>query len=451
MKVLEQGIDRIMPHNLDAERAVLGSCLLDKDAAIYVIETLRKDDFYDAIHQLAYDIISEMVQKDKAVDPLTFMEEAKKRGLFDKLGGQSFVASLIDAVPTTANVEYHARIVRDKSVHRKMIQVGTYITKLGYAEEAEIEEVLDEAERAVFDVATRGNLVVFKALGEVLKSSFKELEDRFFGGSVVTGLPTGYIDLDRITGGLQGGSLIILAARPSMGKTALALNIAQYVAIKQETPVLIFSLEMSAEQLSHRLLASEAKVNIHDMRTGALPRGTWDILANAAGMLSEAPIYIDDSSFLSTLDLRARARRFKAQHPKLGLIIVDYLQLMNLSRRVENKQQEVAEISRALKGVARELNVPVIALSQLSRAVEQRQDKKPQLADLRDSGAIEQDADLVIFLYRKGYYEPDKEDGQDVADLIIAKHRNGPTGTVQLLFVKEYTRFENFASWTLSK
>jgi len=451
MKVLEQGIDRIMPHNLDAERAVLGSCLLDKDAAIYVIETLRKDDFYDAIHQLAYDTISEMVQKDKAVDPLTFMEEAKKRGLFDKLGGQSFVASLIDAVPTTANVEYHARIVRDKSVHRKMIQVGTYITKLGYAEEAEIEEVLDEAERAVFDVATRGNLVVFKALGEVLKSSFKELEDRFFGGSVVTGLPTGYIDLDRITGGLQGGSLIILAARPSMGKTALALNIAQYVAIKQETPVLIFSLEMSAEQLSHRLLASEAKVNIHDMRTGALPRGTWDILANAAGMLSEAPIYIDDSSFLSTLDLRARARRFKAQHPKLGLIIVDYLQLMNLSRRVENKQQEVAEISRALKGVARELNVPVIALSQLSRAVEQRQDKKPQLADLRDSGAIEQDADLVIFLYRKGYYEPDKEDGQDVADLIIAKHRNGPTGTVQLLFVKEYTRFENFASWTLSK
>ena len=451
MKVLEQEIDRIMPHNLDAERAVLGSCLLDKDAAIYVIETLRKDDFYDAIHQLAYDIISEMVQKDKAVDPLTFMEEAKKRGLFDKLGGQSFVASLIDAVPTTANVEYHARIVRDKSVHRKMIQVGTYITKLGYAEEAEIEEVLDEAERAVFDVATRGNLVVFKALGEVLKASFKELEDRFFGGSVVTGLPTGYIDLDRITGGLQGGSLIILAARPSMGKTALALNIAQYVAIKQETPVLIFSLEMSAEQLSHRLLASEAKVNIHDMRTGALPRGTWDILANAAGMLSEAPIYIDDSSFLSTLDLRARARRFKAQHPKLGLIIVDYLQLMNLSRRVENKQQEVAEISRALKGVARELNVPVIALSQLSRAVEQRQDKKPQLADLRDSGAIEQDADLVIFLYRKGYYEPDKEDGQDVADLIIAKHRNGPTGTVQLLFVKEYTRFENFASWTLSK
>ncbi len=448
---MEQGIDRIMPHNLDAERAVLGSCLLDKDAAIYVIETLRKDDFYDAIHQLAYDIISEMVQKDKAVDPLTFIEEAKKRGLFDKLGGQSFVASLIDAVPTTANVEYHARIVRDKSVHRKMIQVGTYITKLGYAEEAEIEEVLDEAERAVFDVATRGNLVVFKALGEVLKSSFKELEDRFFGGSVVTGLPTGYIDLDRITGGLQGGSLIILAARPSMGKTALALNIAQYVAIKQETPVLIFSLEMSAEQLSHRLLASEAKVNIHDMRTGALPRGTWDILANAAGMLSEAPIYIDDSSFLSTLDLRARARRFKAQHPKLGLIIVDYLQLMNLSRRVENKQQEVAEISKALKGVARELNVPVIALSQLSRAVEQRQDKKPQLADLRDSGAIEQDADLVIFLYRKGYYEPDKEDGQDVADLIIAKHRNGPTGTVQLLFVKEYTRFENFASWTLSK
>lgn len=448
---MEQEIDRIMPHNLDAERAVLGSCLLDKDAAIYVIETLRKDDFYDAMHQLAYEIISEMVQKDKAVDPLTFMEEAKKRGLFERLGGQSFVASLIDTVPTTANVEYHARIVRDKSVHRKMIQVGTYITKLGYAEEVEIEEVLDEAERAVFEVATRGNLVVFKQLGEILNVTFQKLEERFLGGNVVTGLPTGYIDLDRITGGLQGGSLIILAARPSMGKTALALNIAQHVAIEQKTPVLIFSLEMSAEQLSHRLLASEAKVNIHDMRTGALPQGAWDVLANAAGRLSEAPIYIDDSSFLSTLDLRARARRFKAQHPDLGLIVVDYLQLMSLSRKVENKQQEVAEISRSLKGVARELNVPVIALSQLSRAVEQRQDKKPQLADLRDSGAIEQDADLVIFLYRSGYYESNKEDNQDVADLIVAKHRNGPTGTVQLLFVKEYTRFENFASWTLSK
>ncbi|MGB4437260.1 MAG: replicative DNA helicase, partial [Acetomicrobium sp.] len=435
---MNQEIDRVMPHNLDAERAVLGSCLLDKDAALYVVETLRKDDFYDAMHQLSYEIISEMLKKDKAVDPLTFIEEAKNRGFLDRLGGQSFIASLIDTVPTTANVEYHARIVRDKSVHRKMIQVGTYITKLGYSEEVEFEEILDEAERAVFDVATRGNLVVFKKIGEILKASFKDLEKQFSQGKVVTGIPSGYIDFDRITGGFHPGSLAILAARPSMGKTALALNIAQHVAIAQKTPVLIFSLEMGAEQLLLRLLGSEAKVNIHDMRTGVFPEGAWDELVKAAGTLNEAPIYIDDSSFLSTLDLRARARRFKAQYPNLGLIIVDYLQLMSLSRRVENKQQEVAEISKSLKGVARELNVPVLALSQLSRAVEQRQVKKPQLADLRDSGAIEQDADLVVFLYRKGYYNENESD-DNIADLIIAKHRNGPTGTVQLLFFKEYT------------
>ncbi|MFY9383917.1 MAG: replicative DNA helicase [Acetomicrobium sp.] len=447
---MNQEIDRVMPHNLDAERAVLGSCLLDKDAALYVVETLRKDDFYDAMHQLSYEIISEMLKKDKAVDPLTFIEEAKNRGFLDRLGGQSFIASLIDTVPTTANVEYHARIVRDKSVHRKMIQVGTYITKLGYSEEVEFEEILDEAERAVFDVATRGNLVVFKKIGEILKASFKDLEKQFSQGKVVTGIPSGYIDFDRITGGFHPGSLAILAARPSMGKTALALNIAQHVAIAQKTPVLIFSLEMGAEQLLLRLLGSEAKVNIHDMRTGVFPEGAWDELVKAAGTLNEAPIYIDDSSFLSTLDLRARARRFKAQYPNLGLIIVDYLQLMSLSRRVENKQQEVAEISKSLKGVARELNVPVLALSQLSRAVEQRQVKKPQLADLRDSGAIEQDADLVVFLYRKGYYNENESD-DNIADLIIAKHRNGPTGTVQLLFFKEYTRFENLASWNLPK
>ena len=447
---MNQEIDRVMPHNLDAERAVLGSCLLDKDAALYVVETLRKDDFYDAMHQLSYEIISEMLKKDKAVDPLTFIEEAKNRGFLDRLGGQSFIASLIDTVPTTANVEYHARIVRDKSVHRKMIQVGTYITKLGYSEEVEFEEILDEAERAVFDVATRGNLVVFKKIGEILKASFKDLEKQFSKGKVVTGIPSGYIDFDRITGGFHPGSLAILAARPSMGKTALALNIAQHVAIAQKTPVLIFSLEMGAEQLLLRLLGSEAKVNIHDMRTGAFSQDAWHELVKAAGTLNEAPIYIDDSSFLSTLDLRARARRFKAQYPNLGLIIVDYLQLMSLSRRVENKQQEVAEISKSLKGVARELNVPVLALSQLSRAVEQRQVKKPQLADLRDSGAIEQDADLVVFLYRKGYYNENESD-DNVADLIIAKHRNGPTGTVQLLFFKEYTRFENLASWNLPK
>ena len=441
--------EKVPPHNLEAERAVLGDCLLDADALTLAVDSLRSDDFYDAVHRLVFDVICEMSSKSKAVDPLTVMEELSKKNLLESVGGQAFIAELVDAVPTTANVEYHIRIVKDKAVHRRLIQVGTEIAKMGYAEDKELEEILDEAERAVFEVTQSGNKAFFRRISDVLAPTFKNIEERFHSPSAkVNGVPSGFNDFESLTGGFQPGSLNIVAARPSMGKTALALGIALNAAVEHSIPVLIFSLEMSAEQLVLRMLGSRAKINIHDLKTGVFHESSWHDLAEAAGELSGAPIFIDDSSVLSTLELRARSRRFKSQYVKdgLGLIIVDYLQLMHLPKRIENKQQEVAEISRSLKAVARELDLPLMALSQLSRAVEQRNEKRPQLSDLRDSGAIEQDADLVILLYRPGYYEsPSGELEDPTAEVILAKHRNGPTGTVNLIFQKEYARFVNKA------
>lgn len=347
---------------------------------------------------------------------------------------------------TTANAEYYALIVKDKSIHRRLISAGNTIVHLGYSEEREVDEILEEAEKAVFEIAQKRNRTNFRPISDVLGKTFQIIETQYRKSDQdVTGFSTGFYQFDRMTGGLQPGSLNIIAARPSMGKTALALNIAQYGGVERKEPILIFSLEMSAEQLVQRMLGSEAKVNIHDIRNGSFAEKDWEKLADAAGRLSQAPLFIDDSSMLSTLEFRARARRFKSRFENLGLIVVDYLQLMSFARRIDSKQQEVAEISRALKGVARELDVPVIALSQLSRAVEQRNEKMPQLSDLRDSGAIEQDADLVMLLYRPGYYDtaasPEEEDNR--ATIRIAKHRNGPTGDVNLVFLKEYTRFVN--------
>ncbi|QTX33143.1 replicative DNA helicase [Aminithiophilus ramosus] len=435
---------RVPPHNLEAERAVLGASLLDKDGLLFVTETLQTEDFYDLRHRRAFDIMVDLAQKDRPVDPLTFMEEASRKGILDELGGQPFLAELVDSVTTVANVEYHVAIVRDKSVHRRLIQVGSDIVRLGYAEDRDVDEILDEAERAVFEISQRGGKNLFRHVGEVLGPTFRQIEIQFQAGEAVTGVSTGFADFDRLTGGLQPGSLNIVAARPSMGKTALALNIAQYAAVRKKVPVLVFSLEMGAEQLVQRLLGAEARINIHDLRTGSFHETAWESLAEAAGVLAQAPLYIDDSSVLSTLELRARCRRFKALYPELGLVVVDYLQLMSMAKRVESKQQEVAEISRALKAVARELEVPVVALSQLSRAVESRNDKRPMLSDLRDSGAIEQDADLVILLYRGGYYNATTaEETDNAAEIIVAKHRNGPTGTVHLVFLREFARFVN--------
>lgn len=437
---------RIPPHNLEAEKAVIGACLLERDSLLFVTETLQPDDFYDMRHRKAFDLIFDMAHKDKPVDSLTFMEEAQKTGVFQELGGQPFLAELVDSVTSTANVEYHSHIVREKSVHRKLVQVGGDIIRLGYAEDKDLSEVLDEAERAVFEISQRGGEKIFKHIGEVMGPTFSQIEEMFHKGEPVTGIETGFVDFDKLTGGLQPGTLNIVAARPSMGKTALALNIAQYAAMKKHSPVLMFSLEMGAEQLVQRMLGAESRINIHDLRTGTFHENSWTELARAAGELAEAPIYIDDSSVLNTMELRARCRRFKAQHKEVGLVVVDYLQLMSMPKRIESKQQEVAEISRALKAVARELEVPVMALSQLSRAVESRNDKRPMLSDLRDSGAIEQDADLVMLLYRPGYYNSDDPEQTDnAAEVILAKHRNGPTGTVHMVFLREYARFVSSA------
>ncbi len=444
----EQMFERIPPHSIEAERAVLGDCLLDADALTITLDYLLPEDFYDGSHRKAYEVMRDMAEKGKPVDQLTFFEELSRRNLSETLGGQSFIAGFVDSVPTTANVEYHVRIVRDKSVHRRLIQVGAEIARLGYSEDRELEEVLDEAERAVFEISQRGSQVPYRRVSDVLGPTFRGIEEKFHSPeSSVTGIPSGFSDFERLTGGFQPGSLNIIAARPSMGKTALALDMAMFASVERGIPVLMFSLEMGAEQLVQRMLGSRARVNVHDLRTGMFHENSWKDLAQAAGDLSKAPFYIDDSSVLSTLEMRARSRRFKSQVMKAGpgLIVVDYLQLMQFSRRIESKQQEVAEISRSLKAIARELEVPVIALSQLSRAVESRNEKRPQLSDLRDSGAIEQDADLVVLLYRSGYYESSPEENDTSADIIVAKHRNGPTGTIRLTFIKEHASFKSQA------
>ena len=436
--------DRIPPFNLEAERSVLGSCLIDRDSLLIVIESLRTDDFYDPRHRTAFEIIASMAEQDCAVDSLTFREEVKKRGLEDRLGGLPFVAELMDAVTTTANVEYHVSIVRDKSVHRGLITVGSDISRMGFSEEIGIDEALETAEQKVFEIARTGRSARLKGAREVVSSAIGEIEKRLAGGLEITGVPSGFTDFDKLSGGLQPGSLYILAARPSMGKTAFALNVAQHAALQEDIPVLMFSLEMSAEQIAQRMLAAESEVNLREMfESRRVQNEQWQKLSKAAGRLSKSPIYIDDSSTLNTLDLRGRCRRFFAKHRAgKGLVVLDYLQLMNVARKIENRQQEVSEISRALKGIAREFKVPVLALSQLSRDVEKRGgSKKPQLSDLRDSGAIEQDADMVIFLYREAYYAQEGETVDPTSDVIVAKNRNGPTGKVDLIFFKECARF----------
>ncbi|MDY3868626.1 MAG: replicative DNA helicase [Pyramidobacter sp.] len=439
--------DRLPPSNLDAERAVLGACILDRDALVDVIEFLDSDDFYDLNYRDVFSVIAEMVKNNQPVDMLTLCNELERRGLLEKLGGQAFLASIVDSLPTAANAEYHARIVREKALHRRLISAGNAIVRMGYDESKDLNELLEDAERLVFEVSRQRNESSFKLVADLMKDTFEKLEEAFNSeNNGITGITSGFSGIDRLTSGLQRGALNIIAARPSMGKTALALNIARNVAVKAGLPVLVFSLEMGAEQLVLRLLGAEARMNLQDLINGTFAQGDWRTLTKAASTLSKAPIYIDDSSLLTTIEMKARSRRFKAKHGDIGLIVVDYLQLMSASRALDNKQNEVAEISRGLKAIARELDVPVIALSQLSRAVESRNEKTPQLSDLRDSGAIEQDADLVGLLYRDSYYAKDPEAQKDnSASLDIAKNRNGPTDKVRLVFLREYTRFEDMS------
>lgn len=435
----DQILDRLPPQNLDAERSTLGAMFLEKESIFRAMEILRPGDFYKDAHRLIYQTVLDLTNRGEPVDLVTVTEELRQKNQLEKIGGITYLTELAGSVPTAAHVEFYARIVEEKSLLRQLIRAATEIVTLGYDSQDEVNNIIDQAEHLIFSIANRraGRTVV--NLKNILIETFEQIEKLYESRGAVTGVPTGFNDLDRLTAGFQPSDLIILAARPSMGKTTFALNIAEYAAVNLKLPVVVFSLEMSKEQLAMKLLCSEAGVDNQRIRTGNLQEEDWPRLSHALGRLSESVMFIDDSPSLSVLDVRAKARRIKADSG-LSLIIVDYLQLMQGPKRIENRQQEVSEISRGLKALARELSVPVIALSQLSRAVEQRQNKRPTLSDLRESGSLEQDADLVCFLYREDYYEPETEK-KNITEFIIAKHRNGPLGTVEFLFQKEYSKF----------
>ncbi|NLY74124.1 MAG: replicative DNA helicase [Firmicutes bacterium] len=436
-------LERIPPQNLDAEQSTLGSMLLEKEAIYKGAELLRPEDFYREAHRVIFEVVVHLANKGEPVDIITVSEELKQRGLLDKVGGPAYLTQLANFVPTAANVEYYANIVAEKSLLRSIISVATNIVKMGYEGAEEVDVILDRAEKEIFEISQKRNTKGFVSLRSILVETFERIEKLYESKGGVTGLPTGYPDLDRITAGFQPSDLIILAARPSMGKTTFALNLASYAAVELKIPAIIFSLEMSKEQLALKLLCSEAGVDNQRIRTGALRDDDWPRLSHALGRLSDATLFIDDSPGISAIEIRAKARRIKAEHG-LGLVIIDYLQLMQSRSRSENRQQEVSEISRSLKALARELDVPVVALSQLSRAVEQRADKRPGLADLRESGSLEQDADIVAFLYREDYYNPET-DRKNITELIIAKQRNGPVGSVDFYFQKEFSKFQSLA------
>lgn len=439
----EIALEKVPPQNLDAEMAVLGSMLLDEDALSVAIESLDKDSFYKDAHRKIFAAISDLYNANKAVDLITLTDELKRGGLLDEVGGPSFLTALANSVPTAANISHYVSIVKEKSILRTLINNATRIVSLCYESEGNIAEVVDSAERFIFEVSSRKSQGSYLHLKEIVKDSIETIDRLYQKKAHVTGIPTGFIDFDIKTAGLQASDLIVIAGRPSMGKSAFAIGIAEYAGVVEKIPLAIFSLEMSKEQLVQRMLCSHAKVDAHKVRTGYLATSDWPRLTAAAGKLSEAPIFIDDTAAISVMELRAKARRLKA-HQDIKLIILDYLQLMRGSANIENRQQEISEISRCLKALARELNVPVIAISQLSRAVEARTDHRPQLSDLRESGAIEQDADVVALLLREEYYNPTTENEGKV-EVNIAKQRNGPVGSLKLTFIKEYTRFENIA------
>jgi replicative DNA helicase len=432
-------MDRVPPNSIDAEKSTLGSMLLDRDAIAKVIEILKPKDFYREAHTIIFNAINRLFDKGEPVDLVTVSEELKETGHLEAVGGASYITSLVNSVPTAANVEHYAKIVEEKAILRRLIKTADQIAQLGYKGDQEIDNILDQSEQLVFNLSQRRTVQTFDGIKDILMDTFDNLEKLYNNKGDVTGIATGFRDLDKMTSGLQPSDLVILAARPSMGKTALALNIAQHAAVKEKKSVAIFSLEMSKSQLVQRMLCSEAQVDSHRLRTGFLNENDWRRISQGAGRLGESKIFIDDTPGITVMEMRAKARRIQAEHG-LDLILIDYLQLMTGGSSSESRQQEVSDISRSLKGLARELNVPVVSLSQLSRAVEQRNDKRPQLSDLRSSGSIEQDADVVAFIYRDDYYNPDSERA-GITEIIIGKQRNGPVGTVELAFQKEYTKF----------
>lgn len=435
-------IGKIPPNDTEAEQAVLGSMLTDKDATIAAIEVLKEEDFYREDNKIIYRAILNLYNRAEPIDIITLKAELTSMGKFDNVGGLEYLANLPEKVPTTANVDKYIKIVEEKAILRNLIKTANEIITLGYDPTEEVENIMDTAEKKIFDIMQSKNQKGYTPIKDILVDTFAQLEELYNQKQHITGVPTGFADLDYKTAGLHGSDLVLVAARPAMGKSAFALNIASNAAIRAKVPVAIFSLEMSKEQMVNRILCSEAMVDSNKVRTGKLDEQDWAKLASSLGPLSESEIYIDDTPGISVMEIRAKCRKLKLEK-NIGLVVIDYLQLIQGSnKRGGSREQEISEISRSLKILAKEINVPVIALSQLSRAPEQRPDHRPMLSDLRESGAIEQDADIVMFLYRDDYYNEDSEK-KNIAEVIMAKHRAGSTGTVELLWLGNYTKFVN--------
>ena len=435
-------LGKVPPHDVEAEQAVLGSMLTDKDAVISAIEVLKEDDFYRTDNKSIYEAIMNLYNRAEPIDIITVKAELESLGKFEQVGGLEYLASLPDKVPTTANAMKYIKIVEEKSTLRNLIKTANEIIELGYDPTEDVSDIMEGAEKNIFNIMQNNDKKSYSPIKDILVDSFTQLEELYNRKQHITGVPSGFTELDYKTAGFHGSDLVLIAARPAMGKSAFALNIATNAAVRGNVPVVIFSLEMSKEQMVNRILCSEAMVDSNKVRTGKLEEDDWTKLAGSIGPLSDAEIYIDDTPGISVMEIRAKCRKLKLEK-NIGMVVIDYLQLVQGSnKRNGSREQEISEISRSLKILAKELNVPVIALSQLSRAVEQRPDHRPMLSDLRESGAIEQDADIVIFLYRDDYYNKDSEK-KDIAEVIIAKHRGGSLGTVELLWLGSYTKFVN--------
>ena len=435
-------LGKVPPHDIEAEQAVIGSMLTDTDAVTSAIEVLKAEDFYREDNKEIYEAILNLYNRSEPIDIITVKAELESMGKFEQVGGLEYLAELPDKVPTTANAMKYIKIVEEKSTLRRLIKTANEIIELGYSPTEEVDDIMENAEKKIFNIMQDKNQKGYSPLKDVLVESFTKLEELYNRKQHITGVPSGFIELDYRTAGFHGSDLVLIAARPAMGKTAFALNIATYAAVKANIPVAVFSLEMSKEQLVNRILCSEAMVDSNKVRTGKLEEDDWTKLAEAIGPLSEAEMYIDDTPGINIMEIRAKCRKLKLEK-NIGLVVIDYLQLIQgTNKRGGSREQEISEISRSLKILAKELNIPVIALSQLSRAAEQRPDHRPMLSDLRESGAIEQDADIVMFLYRDDYYNEDSEK-KNIAEVIIAKHRGGSTGTVELLWLGNYTKFVN--------
>ena len=435
-------LGKIPPHDDEAEQAVIGSMMTDKDAVISAIEVLKPEDFYREDNKTIYSAIMNLYAKAEPIDIITLKDELTSLGKLEPVGGLEYLATLPDKVPTTANVEKYIKIVEEKSILRSLIKTANELIEIGYDQNEEVEILMDSAEKKIFDLMQRKSQKGYSSIRDILVDSFTELEQLYNQKQHITGVASGFIDLDNKTAGFHNSDLVLIAARPAMGKTAFALNIATYAAVSANTPVVVFSLEMSKEQCANRILCSQAMVDSEKVAKGDITDEDWSKLAIASGELSEsAGIFIDDSAGINIAEIRAKCRKLKLEK-NIGLVVIDYLQLIQGSGNTKSREQEIAEISRSLKILAKEINVPVIALSQLSRAPEARPDHRPMLQDLRESGSIEQDADIVMFLYRDDYYNPETE-AKNIAEVIIAKHRAGPTGTVELLWMPSYTKFAN--------